>query len=95
MRDRRIDVGDRRHALIDEVERFLPQRRLQTVCDMPFHFLPNMDWLLADRSIELQCAVDCIGRSQLSPHDLHERDHVGRVERVSDQYAFGMKCAAV
>ncbi|MNT04737.1 hypothetical protein D3C72_1393280 [compost metagenome] len=93
MRDGGVDVGHARHALVDEVKRFAPQRGLQPVRDVAFHLALHVDRPLADGGIEGHRAGDGVGRGLLAADHLDQRDQVRRVERMPQHHALRVHAA--
>jgi len=76
-----VDVGGAHHTLGDKVINLAAQRRLQTVGDMPRHFLVEAHRPLPDRRIKFRSAPDRRFRGLCPADDLDQRDQVRRIER--------------
>src|SRR5438094_7078128 len=90
VRNRNIRVVYAQHALLDEVEHFSIERRLQAVGHMARKFLPQLNRLLPDRRVERHRLLNDCGRCLATPDDFHERDDVRRVEWVPDEDTLGV-----
>src|SRR3984957_6917620 len=83
-----VGVGDTEYALLNEVEDFLVERRLQPVGDMTGERLKQTNRLFPNRGIKRHGLLDRLGRRFGSAHHFHERNDVRRIERMSDHAAF-------
>ena len=90
-----VDVGDGGDALLHEVERLLPEGRLQAVGDVAFGLAAQADGMLADGAVEGHGAIDGVGRGPDAADDLHKRDEVRRVEGVAEDDAPGVGAAGL
>src|SRR5258708_1402443 len=81
-----VDVGGAHHTLGDKVINLSAQRRLQTVGDMPRHFLVEAYRPLPDRRIKFRSAPDRRFRGLCPADDLDQRDHVWRIEGVNFRF---------
>src|SRR5262245_53625053 len=64
-----VDVGGADDAFGDEVINLARQCTLQTVGDMPWHFLVEAHCPLSDRGVKFRCAPDCLFGSLGSTDD--------------------------
>src|ERR1700728_1735283 len=92
---RGVDVGGAHHAFRDKVVHLAGQRRLQTVGDMPWHFLVEAHRPLPNRGVKFRGALDCGFRGLCPTDDLNQRDQVRRIERMGDDAALGMSRGAL
>ncbi len=89
--DRQVDVPDRRLAVRDHVQRLAPQGLLEAVGDEARHLAVHRDDGLARHLVEAGGPGDRRRVGAFAADDLDERDEVGRVERVSDDQARGVR----
>src|SRR5580704_14492165 len=87
MRDRGVDVSDAGDPGLYEVERLLPQRRLQAVGDVARNLSAQMDRVLAHRAIEVQRSLDRVQRGLFAAAHRDEWNEVRRVERMAEHDA--------
>ena len=87
MGDRGVDVSDAGDPDLYEIERLLPQRRLQAVGDMAQDLMAQTDRVLAHRAIEVQRSFDRIRRGLFAAAHLDQRNEMRRVERMAEHDA--------
>ncbi len=90
MSDGRVDVGNARDPLIDQVERLAPQRGLQAIGDVALDLPLDMDRLLADGGVEGERLLDGLRRGVFSAYHFDQRDQVRRVEGMAQDDAAGV-----
>src|SRR5580692_4413670 len=89
-----VCIFDAEYALLDEIENLAVERRLQAVANMAGDSFSQADRLLADRSVERYRPFDDrIGRF-CSAYHFDQRDHVRRIEGMTDHAALGMMLTA-
>src|ERR1700733_2338587 len=84
-----VCVGDAQHTFLNEVEHFLVERRLQPVGDMTGKCLVQTNWFFPNRRIKRHGLLDRFRRRLGSAHHFHQRNHVRRIERMSDHTPLG------
>ena len=87
---RSICVLDAEHALLDQVQHFTIERRLEPICHVARQFLVETNRLLADGFVKGHGPPDRLVRRLRTADDFDERDDVRRIERVADQHALGV-----
>ncbi|MNT25448.1 hypothetical protein D3C72_1609670 [compost metagenome] len=85
-----IRVGHTEHPLLDEIQHFAIQRRLESVRDMPGDLLAQENRPLTDGLIERHRLIDGRRRCHCAAHNFNERHNVRGIERMSDDAAFRM-----
>jgi hypothetical protein len=93
LRNRRVDVGHRGHALVDQMEGLAPKRRLQPVGNVPLDLALHVDRPLADGGVEGHCTLDGVGRGALAADHFHQRNQVRRIEGMPQHHAIRMRAA--
>src|SRR5215471_14973059 len=85
-----IRVLDAQHALLNEVEDFLVERRLQPVRDMARKRLEQANRLFPDRRIKCDGLFNRLERRPRSADHFHQRNYMWRVEWMSDHAPLGI-----
>src|SRR5947209_17503426 len=86
-----IDVRSADDAFGNEVINLPPERRLQTIGDMPGHLLAQPDGLLTQSGVELCGALNRGFRGLRAANDLDQRNQVRRLEGLADHGTFGVQ----
>jgi hypothetical protein len=89
-----VDVGGAQDIWGDEIVDLTRQYDLQSVGDVARHFLVETYRFLPDQVIELDRAQNRLCRGLCPTDDLDQRDQVRRIEGMSDDAAFRMRCNA-
>jgi hypothetical protein len=71
-----------RDAILDQPQRFAPDRFQQAVGDKGLDFLFHVQGMHAERVVNLACALDGIRRGFFAADQFHQRQQVNRVERM-------------
>src|SRR5215469_10226489 len=85
-----IRIGYVQNSLLNEVSNLAIESALKPVRHMANDFFFDMDWLFADGCVELHRALDGLWRGLLAGHNFNQRHHVGRIEGMADDAAFGV-----
>ncbi len=88
--DRNVGISHAQHALLNEIENFLVERRLQSIRRVPRNAFVKPYRLLAHRRVERHRALDRRFRRFGAANDLDQRNDVRRIERMPDDAALWM-----
>jgi len=81
----RVDVRDARDVLFDQIHDLAVQGGLQAIADVPFHLFLDVNRAASHLCVEREGPLYGLRTGLGAPHDLDERNQVGRSERVPDK----------
>src|SRR5882757_1192468 len=89
-----IRIGGADDAFGHKIVNLPTQSGLQTIGDMPRHFLAHQDRAPANAPVEFRDPLDRFFGSLGAAHDFDQWDEVGRIERMTDDATLGMRSTA-
>src|SRR6185312_8007004 len=87
-----ICIANTEHAVLNQKHDLFIEGRLKSIANVTWKFLVQLNRLLSDRGVERYRLLNRFRRRLRSPNDFDQRDHVWRIEWMTNQNPLGVFC---